>query len=104
MDATAAYLLLFWTATNFFWAAMFGAFVLYILNRLNNRQPFSLFYALEIKTGGRPWIIFADMMLSSAIGAAVVMLLPNINSVQDAATTGLGLTGVLSAIGKSGPQ
>jgi hypothetical protein len=81
-------------------AAMFGAFVLYLLNRLNNRQPFSLFTALQVKIDSRPGIIFSDMIVSSAIGAGVVFLLLNPTSVPEAMTAGLGLTGVLSAFGK----
>jgi hypothetical protein len=83
-----------------FFSAMFGAFVLYLLNRLNNRQPFSLFTALQIKLDRRPGIIFFDMVISSAIGAGVVILILNPNSVSEACTAGLGLTGILSVFGK----
>jgi hypothetical protein len=83
-----------------FGAAMFGAFVLYLLNRLNNRQPFSLLTALQVKMESRPAIIFFDMILSSAIGAGVVILILNPTSPTEAGTAGLGLTGVLSAFGK----
>jgi hypothetical protein len=79
---------------------MFGAFVLYLLNRLNNRQPFSLFTALQVRIDSRPGVIFSDMIVSSAIGAGVVFLLLNPTSVPEAMTAGLGLTGVLSAFGK----
>jgi hypothetical protein len=83
-----------------YFAAMFGAFVLYVLNRLNNRQPFSLFSALQVELDKRPAMILADMIISSAIGAGVVFLMLNPTSVPEAVTAGLGLTGVLSAIGK----
>jgi hypothetical protein len=83
-----------------YFAAMFGAFVLYLLNRLNNRQPFSLFTALQVTLDSRPSMIFSDMIVSSGIGAGVVFLLLNPTSVPEAVTAGLGLTGVLSAFGK----
>jgi len=37
-----------------------GAFVLYLLNRLNGKQPFSLFRGLNINvgSGARPFVIF----------------------------------------------
>ena len=81
-------------------AAMFGAFVLYVLNRLNKRQPFSLFTALQVKLDSRPSMIFSDMIVSSAIGAGIVILMLNPTSVTESVTAGLGLTGVLSAFGK----
>ena len=81
-------------------AAMFGAFVLYVLNRLNKRQPFSLFTALQVKLYSRPGMIFSDMIVSSAIGAGIVILMLNPTSVTESVTAGLGLTGVLSAFGK----
>lgn len=87
-------------AAQLFVAAMFGAFVLYMLNRLNNRQPFSLFNALQVATNGRPFLIFVDMLLSSAIGAGIVILVSKASSIGEAVNGGLGLTGVLSAFGK----
>ena len=81
-------------------AAMFGAFVLYMLNRLNNRQAFSLFNAIQVSTTGRPGRIFLDMLVSSAIGAGIVILITKANSVSESVSGGLGLTGILSAFGK----
>jgi hypothetical protein len=89
-----------WNATYLFLAALFGAFVLYILNRLNNRQPFSLFTALQVNMDRRPTIIFLDMIASSGIGALVVIFLLNPSTVPESVAGGLGLTGVLSAFGK----
>lgn len=85
---------------TFFLCAMFGAFVLYVLNRLNNRQPFSLFTAMQVPMDSRPLLILLDMLVSSAIGAGVVILIVNPTSASAAGTAGLGLTGVLSAFGK----
>jgi hypothetical protein len=89
-----------WLSSRFFLAAMFGAFVLYMLNRLNNRQPFSLLSALKLNLDSRPFVIFGDMLISSAIGAGVVVMLYSPGSVSEAGTAGLGLTGILSAFGK----
>jgi hypothetical protein len=86
--------------TSLFWSAAFGAFVLYILNRLNKRQPFSLFSALDIPIKDRPTMAFGDMIISSGIGAGIVLLLLHPISAAEAGTAGLGLTGVLSAFGK----
>ena len=76
-------------------AAMFGAFVLYVLNRLNNRQPFSLFTALQVKLDSRPGMIFSDMIVSSGIGAGIALLRLNPASGAALVTAGLGLTGVI---------
>jgi hypothetical protein len=81
-------------------AAMFGAFVLYMLNCLNNRKPFSLFNAIQVSTNGRPILTFVDMLVSSGIGAGIVILLTKAGSINEAVTGGLGLTGILSAFGK----
>ena len=91
-----------WAGSKFFLSAMFGAFVLYVLNRLNNRQPFSLFSALRIKMDdpARPMLIFEDMIISSGIGAGVVILMFDPISSSEAVALGLGLTGILSAFGK----
>jgi hypothetical protein len=93
-------MLQFLVLTSFFWAATFGAFVLYILNRLNKRQPFSLFSALDVPMKDRPGRAFGDMMISSGIGGGIVLLLLHPTSAADAGAAGLGLTGILSAFGK----
>lgn len=76
-----------------------GAFTLYILNRLQNQQPFSLFRALKADLGNSPGaaVVFLDMLLSSLIGAAVVCLLAQLATIPQAVVAGLGMTGVLSA-------
>src|SRR5215471_8308592 len=94
----ASYCVVFWSATKFFWAAMFGAFVLYILNLMHGKQPFSLLTALKTKMKNKPWLTFFDMLISSAIGAGVILLNPS--SSAEAGSGGLGLTGILSAFGK----
>lgn len=100
MQQAWAILLTMWAATSIFWAAAFGAFVLYMLSELNNRQPFSLFRALQIEISKRPARIFADMFISSVIGAGVVLLILRPESVSEACNAGLGLGGILSAFGK----
>lgn len=86
--------------------AFSGAFVLYVMNRLNNRQPFSLFAALNIDVGikGKPKTIFGDMIFSSMIGAIIVLPLTGPSTVSQALAAGLGLTGILSAYSKSSGQ
>ena len=80
-------------------SAMFGAFILYMLNLLNDRQPFSLFGARGMKLEG-PRTIFVDMLISSALGAGIVLLVTHPATVNEARAFGLGLTGILSAFGK----
>ncbi len=79
-----------------------GAFVLYILHRHQNRQPFSLFLALNIDVGSSApaWKILLDMICSSAIGAVVVYLLTEPVTVPQSVVAGLGMTGILSAHSK----
>lgn len=88
-----------WPLAKLFLSAAFGAFALYTLNMLNNRQPFSFFKALNIGLIGRPWRIFGDMIISSAIGAGIVLMLFRPDSAAEAGASGLGLTGILSALG-----
>jgi hypothetical protein len=90
----------FQTPLGRFLCAMFGAFVLYALNLLNNRQPFSLFRVLQVSMDARPWVTLVDMLISSAMGAGVVFLIVYPTSASEAGTAGLGLTGILSAFGK----
>jgi hypothetical protein len=78
---------------------MFGAFVLYILNLMHEKQPFSFLTALKTKMKNRPWLTFFDI-ISSAIGAGIVLILLNPGSAAEAGSGGLGLTGILSAFGK----
>jgi hypothetical protein len=77
-----------------------GAFMLYILNRIQGKQPFSLFRALNIDVltaAARPITIFADMILSSALGAAVVLPIAAPTTIAQAIIAGLGMTGILAA-------
>jgi hypothetical protein len=56
--------------------------------------------ALDVKMDGRPFLTLGDMLISSAIGAGIVLLLLHPSSGSEAGTAGLGLTGILSAFGK----
>jgi hypothetical protein len=87
-------------ATSHFWAAGFGCFVLYLLSRLNDRQPLSLLRALSIELRKKPLLMFFDMIVSSAIGAGIVLILFRPGTASEAGAAGLGLTGILSALGR----
>lgn len=78
--------------------AALGAFVLYLLNRLQERKPFSLFSGLNIEVGakGKPHIILIDMLISSILGGYVVLALSSPETNLQALLGGLGLTGILS--------
>jgi hypothetical protein len=80
-------------------SAVLGAFVLYILYRHQNRQPFSLFVALNIPVGNSAsyWVILLDMIVSSVIGGVSVTLLTVPVTVSQAFAAGLGMTGIFSA-------
>ena len=93
-----------WLVAAAHWAALpsltfLGAFVLYVLNRLQGKQPFSLFLALGINLGpgANPLTIFFDMVLSSALGGGLVFALTAPTTVAQAIVVGLGTTGILSA-------
>jgi len=81
-----------------------GAFTLYVLNRLHNKQPFSLFTALNVDMGSAASakIILFDMFLSSVIGTLVVVPLTSPSTVPQAIIAGLGMTGILSASSNGG--
>jgi hypothetical protein len=82
-----------------YFAAAFAAFVLYAVNRLQRRQPFSLFQVLNfdvVSTGASGHMILLDMFISSMIGAGVVSLLSSPSTAPDALTVGLGWTGLVS--------
>lgn len=84
--------------------AFLGAFVLYVMNRLNNKQPFSLLTALNLDTtssNAKPKVILWDMVLSCGLGALLVLPMTSPSSPTQAVAAGLGLTGLLSAFGKS---
>jgi len=80
-----------------------GAFTLYVLHRLQDRQPFSLFTALNIDVSktAPPANVFGDMILSSLIDAVVVCALTEPTTIPQAVVAGLGMTGILSAHAKS---
>ena len=77
-----------------------GAATLYILNRLHDRHPFSLYRAINISVGrtARPLTILCDIFLSSAIGTIVAVHLTGPQTIQQAIATGLGMTGILAAL------
>jgi hypothetical protein len=86
-----------WLKLPFF--TFMGALVLYISNRLQGKQPLSLFLALGVNlgTGARPVVVFLDMVISSVIGTVLVFALTSPTNVPQAVVVGLGLTGILSA-------
>ena len=76
-----------------------GAFTLYVLNRLQKKQPFSLFTALNvgINDGARARVVLTDMLISSLLGTIVVFPLVSPSTIPQALVAGLGMTGILSA-------
>jgi len=79
--------------------AFLGAFVLYLLNRLQNKQPFSLFTAININMGtnAKSMIVLGDMCISSIIGTVLIIPLASPITISQAIIAGLGMTGILSA-------
>ena len=91
-----------WSNRELVFLAFLGAFTLYVLNRLQNHQPFSLFKAINIDVGpnGRPLAILSDMFFSCLIGALLVSVLSSPDTGRQAIVAGLGMTGILSAASK----
>ena len=82
--------------------AAFGAFLLYVTNRSQDKQPWSLFYAANVNVGksGKPLVIAFDMALTSIVGGVVVLLLTWPTSCAQAILAGFGWTGILSVRSK----
>jgi hypothetical protein len=78
--------------------AFLGCAVLYIKNRTESHPPFSLFAALGIKvpSEGAWFLVALDIVLSSVIGAGVVMGLVGPASPAQAISAGLGFTTLVS--------
>ena len=84
--------------------ACFGAIILYVLNKLQGKQPFSFFMALNIDVSKEaPWhIVLSDMLMSSLIGGIAVFFITSPATAPQAIMVGLGMTGVLSVIPTGG--
>ena len=80
--------------------ACFGGIILYVLNKLQGKQPFSLFRALNIDVSDEaPWHnVLLDMLLSSLIGGIAVFFITSPVTAAQAIVGGLGMTGVLSVV------
>lgn len=79
--------------------AIFGCVVLYVLNRQQGKQPFSLLVALNVSLDKQasPGVGFIDLLVSSIIGGVLVTALTSPTTTPQAIIAGLGLTGILSA-------
>jgi len=82
--------------------SVLGAFVLYILHRHNDKQPFSMFKALNIDVSNAAGYqtILADMVCSSLLGGIVVYFITEPVTMPQAIVAGLGMTGILSSHSK----
>ncbi|MFI3198686.1 MAG: hypothetical protein QX196_10235 [Methylococcaceae bacterium] len=79
-----------------------GCFTLYVLNRLQNKQPFSIYTALnKMGNTATPKTILGDIFFSSLLGTFVVMSLTSPETTSQALFAGLGMTGVLSPYAKN---
>ncbi len=77
-----------------------GCFTLYMLTRLDGRQPFSLMRVLNVdlsNESGKPLVILFDMVLSSSLGGWLVMMVAQPNTTVQGVIAGLGMTGLLAA-------
>ena len=79
-------------------AASLGALILYMINRTQNKQPFSLFQVINIDSGRQAkfYIVITDMIVSSLLGGVVIMLMSRPENSSQSFMSGLGLTGLLS--------
>ena len=89
---------MFFQSAGLFAAAFLGAFLLYVLQRLQQKQPFSIFQAININVGSSasPLLVLIDMVISSLLGAWAVTVLTSPATLQQAIIAGLGMTGLLS--------
>lgn len=92
------------SSCRLFLYAVLGAFVLYLVNKLQNRHPLSLFTAINVRMDrtAHPVLVLMDMILSSILGAAVVVPLTSPTTGPQAILVGLGMTGILSVHTQSG--
>jgi hypothetical protein len=74
-----------------FFAAMFGGALFYAAYRVRSWQPFSILRALGVQLE-QPWKVFADMIISAAVGATLVMVALNPCSALEALFSGLSWT------------
>jgi hypothetical protein len=76
-----------------------GASGLYVVNRIQDQQPFSLFSAVNVEIGNSAdsWIIVCDLVVSCLLGSVIVYFIARPSTVPQAITVGLGMTGLLSA-------
>jgi len=84
--------------------ACLGAIILYVLNKLQGKQPFSFFTALNLDVSNQaPWhMVLLDMILSSLLGGIAVFFITSPETSAQAIMVGLGMTGVLSVIPAGG--
>ncbi len=80
--------------------SFFGAFLLYIISKNNNKAPFSLLKALNVKmdTNTAWYIVLADIILISGIGAIGVYFLTCPQTPAQAIASGLGFAGLIGAV------
>jgi hypothetical protein len=76
-----------------------ASLALYMMHRLQKKQPFSLFTAINVPIDGstKPLVVLGDMIVSCIIGAFIVVPLTNPATVPQAIIAGLGTTGILAA-------
>jgi hypothetical protein len=94
----------FWALTWSFWWAMFGVFGLSMVQRAKHRKPLSLFTALHIRTDNRPFVIFADMLIASMIGALLAVGWWHPTSEHEALIMGFGIAGALAPFAEEAPN
>ena len=77
-----------------------GAVLLYIIAKNNNKPPFSLFKALNIKMNeNTPWyVISLDIILISFLGSVAVYFFAAPTTPAQAFASGLGFVGIMCAV------
>lgn len=78
--------------------AFLGASTLYLLNRLQKKQPFSVLTALNVDMVNNPLPakVLADVFISGGLGALIVVALTSPATIPQAVIAGLGMTGILT--------
>lgn len=81
--------------------AYLGAVTLYVLNKQQQKQPLSLFSALNVDMGKAPFfVVLLDMVFSCLLGTFGVVALTSPDTAAQALAAGLGMTGLLSVYTK----
>ncbi len=86
---------------EYYFVSWIGAFVLYFRLKSTGRSIIRLLPHINNKWKDLPWVNFLDALIISLLGAVIGTIITEPSSPQQAITTGLGWTGLLSILESS---